>query len=167
MRWVPVAIVLVALSVLSACGESSSKTTSGSESSSTTAKQLLPPAQYENLRRIERYVLATKRMNAPFEDPLSEPTNYAKATQLSRTAVAEFGALVPPPQLKAAHEKVLAALRAEVAIVREFESAQRRHNATGISNARAKNVLDSEEVRAAVDEIAVELKRCRQDSFTC
>ena len=166
MRWVPVAIVLVAVSALSACGESSSKTASGSESSST-AKQLLPPAQYENLRRIERYVLATKRMNAPFEDPLSEPTNYAKATQLSRTAVAEFGALAPPPQFKAAHEKVLAALRAEVAIVREFESAQRTHNATGISNARAKNVRVSEEIRAAVDEIAVELKRCRQDSFRC
>jgi len=166
MRWVPVAIVLVAVSALSACGESSSKTASGSESSST-AKQLLPPAQYENLHRIEGYVLAIKRMNAPFEDPLSEPTNYAKATQLSRTAVAEFGALAPPPQFKAAHEKVLAALRAEVAIVREFESAQRTHNATGISNARAKNVRVSEEIRAAVDEIAVELKRCRQDSFRC
>ena len=166
MRWVPVAIVLVAVSALSACGESSSKTASGSESSST-AKQLLPPAQYENLQRIEGYVQAIRRMNAPFEDPLSEPTNYAKATQLSRTAVAEFGALTPPPQFKAAHEKVLAALRAEVAIVREFESAQRTHNATGISNARAKNVRVSEEIRAAVDEIAVELKRCRQDSFRC
>ena len=166
MRWVPVAIVLVAVSALSACGESSSKTASGSESSST-AKQLLPPAQYENLHRIEGYVLAIKRMNAPFEDPLSEPTNSAKATQLSRTAVAEFGALTPPPQFKAAHEKVLAALRAEVAIVREFESAQRTHNATGISNEQAKNVRDSEEVRAAVNEIAVEVRRCRQDSFTC
>jgi len=51
--------------------------------------------------------------------------------------------------------------------VREFESAQRTRNATGISNARAKIVRDSEEVRAAVDEIAVELKRCRQDSFRC
>jgi hypothetical protein len=167
MRWVPVAVVLVAVSALSACGESSSKTASGSESSSTTAKRLLPNAQYENLQRIEGYVQAIRRMNAPFEDPLSEPTNYAKATQLSRTAVAEFGALVPPPQLKAAHEKVLAALRAEVAIVREFESAQRTHNATGISNARAKNVRDGEEVRAAVNEIAVEVRRCRQDSFTC
>lgn len=167
MRWVPVAIVLVAVSALSACGGSSSKTASGSESSSATVKQLLPPAQYQNLQRIEGYVLAIKRMNAPFEDPLSEPTNFAKATQLSRTAVAEFGALTPPPQFKAAHQKVLAALRAEVAIVREFESAQRTHNAKGISNAQAKNVRDSEEVRAAVKEIAVELKRCRQDSFTC
>jgi hypothetical protein len=167
MRWVPLAIVLAAVSALAACGGSSSQTASGSESSSTTAKQLLPPAQYENLQRIEGYVLAIKRMSAPFEDPLSEPTNHAKATQLSRTAVAEFGAVTPPPQFKAAHEKALAALRAEVAIVREFESAQRTHNATGISNAQAKNVRDSEEVRAAVKEIAVELRRCRQDSFKC
>jgi hypothetical protein len=158
-------MILAAVGALSACGGSSSN--SGSESSSTTAKRLLPPARYENLQRIEGYVVAIKRMNAPFEDPLSEPTNSAKATQLSRTAVAEFGALTPPPQFKAAHEKVLAALRAEVAIVREFESAQRAHNAKGISNAQAKNVRDSEEVRAAVREIAVELRRCRQDSFSC
>jgi hypothetical protein len=165
MRWASLATALAAVVALSACGESPSKTTN--EGSSKTTSGQLPPAQYENGQRIEGYFLAVKKMNAPFEHPPSEPTNYAKATQLSRTAVAELAALTPPPQFKAAHEKLLAALRAQVATGREFESAQRTHDPTAISNAEAKNVRRGEEIREALKEMAVELERCKQDSFTC
>jgi hypothetical protein len=158
VRQVPLAGAVVALAVvgLPACGQGA-KTSSGQ----------LPPAQNENLQRIGRYIRALKKADAPFEHPQSEPTNYAKATQLSRTAVAEVSALTPPPQFHVAHEKLLTALRAEVAVEREFEAGQRAHNAGAINNAEAKNVHVVVAVRAALAEMATELERCKQDHWTC
>ena len=156
VRQVPLAGAVVALAVvgLPACGQGA-KTSSGQ----------LPPAQNENLQRIGRYIRGLRKADAPFEHPQS--ANLTKATQLSRTALSEVSALTPPPQFHVAHEKLLTALRAQVAVYRELEAGQRAHNAGAINNAEAKYAHVAVALRAALAEIDTELERCKQDHWTC
>jgi hypothetical protein len=145
----------VAATALSACGESSKSSTTSSA---------LPPAQYENGRRIEAYVQALSNVEAPFAHPPAGSATLAHAVQVERTAIAELSSLTPPSQFQAAHAKILAGHRGELA---QFEIAKRTHNKVALSNAEAKNAHASELVQAALVEAKAVLDRCKQDNFSC
>jgi len=147
-----VAALAVAATALSACGESS-KTSSA-----------LPPAQYENGRQIEAYVLALNKIEAPFAHPPTESATLASAIQLERTAIAELSSLTPPRLFQASLSKILAGHRGELA---QFEVAKRTHNTVALSNAEAKNARASELVSAGLAEGVAVLNRCKQDNFSC
>jgi hypothetical protein len=153
MRWA----LLVAVSVVAvaACGESS-KTLSA-----------LSPTQYSNAQRIGGYVVALNKIEKPFTQPPTEPTNYAKGARLLRTAIAELSALTPPPQFEASYRKILDGSRGELAAFPDFERGQRTHSAVTISNAEAKNVRAETVVRAGIAEEIEMLDKCKRANFSC
>jgi len=153
----PVTIALDA-AALSACG---------SNSGSTTSSASLPPAQYENGQRIDGYIEAVNKINAPFNHPPTEPLNWAKGAQLLRAAVAELGALTPPPQFQALQAKLAKGLRGELAVFAVLEAAKRTHNAVALSNAESRNVASGEVTRAALAEMVTVVHGCEQDNYTC
>jgi hypothetical protein len=152
------ATIALAAAALSACGSTSGSTTSSAS---------LPPVQYENGQRIAGYIQAVNKINAPFNHPATEPLNYAKGVQLLRTAVAELGALTPPPQFQALQAKLVKGFHGELAVFTGLEAAKRTHNAVALSNAESRNVASGEVTRAALAEMVTVLHGCEQDKYTC
>jgi hypothetical protein len=151
------AALAVAATAVSACGEGSTTSSSGKVS----------PTQYSNAQRIGGYVVALNKIEEPFRHPPTEPTNYAKGSQLLRTAIAALSALTPPPQLEASYRKILDGSRGELATFPDFERGQRTHNAVTISNAEAKNVRAEAVVRAGLAEGGAVLSNCQRANFSC
>jgi hypothetical protein len=156
MWWVSLGIGLAAVVVLSACGESSSKTASPASA-----------VQHQTARQIKTYILAVNKANEPFSHPPTGRITHAQVERLLRTAIAELSALTPPQVFAASYGRLLSGFRGELSATSDIERAERTHDAIAERNAEANAARSQAAVRAGLAETAAELKQCKQDNFTC
>ena len=159
-----VALILAAPTMLSACSEGAR--TSSTATVSRNAPQL-SKAQYENAQRLNAYVVAFERILTPLSHQPANPTDYLAAGRTLRAATKSLAALVPPPQFRTSHDRVLAGMLSQLALNPRFEQAARAHDASGLHNAGVKNARQGEAIRAALSEYAQEITACQQRKFSC
>lgn len=155
-RRIATPLLVVVVLGFSACGEGAGKGTT-----------TLSPTQYDNAQQIDGYILALRKVEAPFAQPPTEPTNLRKARRLLEAAIQEVASLTPPEQFTMIQAKILRGERGELAALEAMERARDAHDAVGINNAEARNIEAEHVVRDALGEGNAVLAKCKRDNFSC
>jgi hypothetical protein len=151
-------LLLTAPLALSACGENGTTSRNAPK---------LSRAQQDNAQRLNAYVVAFERILTPLSHQPANPTDYLEAGRALRAATKALAALVPPPQFRTSHDRVLRGMLGQLALNPKFQQAARAHDTTALHNVQAENARQGEAINAALSEYGQELVKCQGDNFSC
>ena len=148
-------MIVICTVALAGCGSTGGTTN--------TAK--LTPQQSDNAQRDVGYVRAVNQVMAPFNKPPPNLTDYVAAGRELDTAIRGLGSLSAPPPFAFSQAHLVAALRAQSALVPRIARAARTHDLVAENNIEAQNLRAEADVRISTQEIVQAYNRCRSANF--